>query len=162
MVFGTITRSPGKRRTKAKGNKCIIIPGHARKRDAALARIAKLLAASNNQVPAVEGYLDTQVASGSLGGVDADMVSASETADVEIDGTVLDNSDNDAPILSDDDTNNTPIPPQNDLYPPPTEDSLRTAIAARLSNAMQVNLRWKQLLPTLLYCENMERTLYFV
>ncbi|KAG7087086.1 hypothetical protein E1B28_013068 [Marasmius oreades] len=150
MVFGTITRSPGKRRTRAKANKCIVIPGHARRREAATARIAKLLAALTNQVSATEGTQDTQgTVNESFGVLDADvegMVCVSETVDeVEMDGTVLNNGNIDAP-----DTENTPILRDNDPNTPSTEDSLKTANAARLSNATLVNLRWKQLLPTLL------------
>ncbi|KAG7091531.1 hypothetical protein E1B28_010560 [Marasmius oreades] len=146
---GKITRSPGKRRSKARGNKWVEIPGNARKVQAAEARIASLLAASAARRAAKLS------ASKSRGIQDEDDVKDDGDEHVEVEVVGMAGMDENGGVdnemdfadFEDNDAFNPSATILDDVKPlkDPTD-----AGEPRPSAAFRVTTRWKQLLPTLL------------
>ncbi|KAG7097874.1 hypothetical protein E1B28_005186 [Marasmius oreades] len=146
MPFGTVVRSPGKKRMKARADHYVSVPGNARKRAAIQSRLASLIATARAaSSPLVNDGGQTQeemvdIAEGEpgrdVGGVDQDGIAGRNGMDIDI----LEPADPDSFISY---ITGISTPSLN----LPSSDNVSTT---RLSDASSLNIRWKDLLPTLM------------
>ncbi|KAG7091657.1 hypothetical protein E1B28_010678 [Marasmius oreades] len=146
MPFGTVVRSPGKKRMKARADHYVSVPGNARKRAAIQSRLASLIATARAaSSPLVNDGGRTQeemvdIAEGEpgrdVGGVDQDGIAGRNGMDIDI----LEPADPDSFISY---ITGISTPSLN----LPSSDNVSTT---RLSDASLLNIRWKDLLPTLM------------